>query len=86
MPPSIGWLVVCVTYLAFQVCTSFAFMKGLLNAMTDEDPGKHPSHGIEDVVLRRFRIRYLDHCVGCWSCCHGCVQYSFLVMDKRLLR
>ncbi len=62
MPPSIGWLVVCVTYLAFQVCTSFAFMKGLPNAMTDEDPGKYPS--IEDDVLRRFRIRDLKSLRG----------------------
>jgi hypothetical protein len=49
---NIGWF---VAHLAFQVYTGFAFMKGLVDAMTNEDPGKRPM--IEDVVLRFSRIR-----------------------------
>jgi len=47
-----GWF---VAHLAFQVYTGFGFMKGLVDAMTNEDPGKRPS--IEEVISRFSRIR-----------------------------
>jgi hypothetical protein len=49
---NIGWF---VAHLAFQVYTGFAFMKELVDAMTDEDPEKRPK--IEEVILRFSRIR-----------------------------
>ena len=30
-------------YLGFQIYTGFVFMKGLVDVMTNEDPGKLPS-------------------------------------------
>jgi hypothetical protein len=48
----IGWF---VAHLAFQVYTGFAFMEGLVDAMTNVDPGKRPM--IEEVILRFSRIR-----------------------------
>ena len=39
----------------FQVYNGFAFMKGLVDAMTDEDPWKRPK--IEEVISRFSHIR-----------------------------
>jgi len=50
--PDIVWF---VAHLAFQVYTGFAFMKGLVDAMTNEDPGKRPT--IEEVISMFSRVR-----------------------------
>ena len=36
---------------------------------------------IRKIVGGKGRIG-VDHRRDCWSCSHGCVRYSFLVMDK----
>ena len=44
-----------MAHLAFQVYIGFGFMNGLVDAMTNEDPGKRPM--IEEVISRFSRIR-----------------------------
>ena len=48
-------MVVSVIYLAFQVYNGFAFMKGLVDAMTDEDPWRRPK--IEEVLEKWIKIQ-----------------------------